>query len=87
MYVTYKISIYLKRYFFTKNQFLINISLKIENTQQYNINNFPEQIKMSGLPFMWQGWNTKFELSDEICENCPVYRLYPYTLYGHKILL
>ena len=58
-----------------------------QNTQQYNTNNFPEQIKMSGLPFMWQGWNTKFELTDEICENCPVYRLYPYTLYGHKILL
>ena len=24
-----------------------------QNTQQYKTNNFPEQIKMSGLPFMW----------------------------------
>ena len=59
-----------------------NIVITNQNALQYNITNYPEQIKMSNLPLMWQGWNEKFVLTDEICEKCPVYRLHSYILYG-----
>ncbi len=53
---------------------------------------WPKKIKMSGLPFMLQGWNCEFYLTSETSDNAPVYRLDPYALYwmipiiGVKIL-
>lgn len=42
---------------------------------------FPEKIRVTGLPFMLQGWNNVYHLTAEISDGCPVYRLNPYTLY------
>lgn len=38
-------------------------------------------IKMNGLPFMLQGWNTYFHISDEMSEDAPVYKMEGYNLY------
>ena len=43
---------------------------------------FPERIKVSGLPFMFQGWNNIYYKTSEIADGCPVYSLPSYTLYG-----
>lgn len=43
---------------------------------------FPEKIKMSGLPFMLQGWNNVFHKTNETSEECPIYELKMYVLYG-----
>jgi hypothetical protein len=40
---------------------------------------YPQKIKVSGLPFMLQGWNNIFTKTDS---DEPVYRLNEYTLYG-----
>jgi len=42
---------------------------------------YPEKIRMSGLPFMLQGWNTEFVRTSEESDGCPVYYLEPYNLY------
>lgn len=42
---------------------------------------YPTHIKVSGLPFMLQGWNCVFYKSEDVCNGKPVYRLDPYTLY------
>lgn len=44
-------------------------------------NDFSPQIKVSGLPFMLQGWNTTFNRTDKLSENAPVYKLDRYNLY------
>ena len=38
---------------------------------------YPEKIRMSGLPFMLQGWNTEFVRTSEESDGCPVYYLEP----------
>ena len=51
---------------------------------QYHLDpimSFPENVKLSGLKFMWQGWNTTYYKTSEVSDGCPVYRLDPYTLY------
>ena len=40
----------------------------------------PRRIRVSGLPFMLQGWNTVYDRIDDIGGH-PAYRLRPYTLY------
>ena len=42
---------------------------------------FPAQIKVSGLPFMLQGWNAKYYKTSDTSDGCPTYRLEPYNLY------
>ena len=42
---------------------------------------YPSRIKVSGLPFMLQGWNNVFYWTTERRDNKPVYRLEPYVLY------
>lgn len=42
---------------------------------------WPQQIKMSGLPFMLQGWNNVYYKTGELSDGCPVYRLDSYNLY------
>jgi len=42
---------------------------------------WPSSLKVSGLPFMFQGWNTVFHKTSEIKNEYPVYRLKDYTLY------
>jgi hypothetical protein len=46
-----------------------------------NANLFPKNIKVKGLPFMLQGWNNIYKKTDEISDNCPIYRLEEYNLY------
>lgn len=43
--------------------------------------NFPSKIKVSGLPFLLQGWNSTYYKSSEVNDGCPVYCLDEYTLY------
>ena len=43
------------------------------------VEKYPEKIKVSGLPFMLQGWNTTFVKC--IDDGQVSYRLYGYTLY------
>ncbi|CAH6420445.1 Hypothetical protein HVR_LOCUS1194 [uncultured virus] len=50
-------------------------------TDFQNNQSFPEKIRMSGLPFMLQGWNNVYHKTDEISDGCPVYNLDSYTLY------
>jgi hypothetical protein len=42
---------------------------------------FPQQIRVKGLPFMLQGWNAVYTKINEESDGCPVYHLEPYTLY------
>lgn len=42
---------------------------------------FPTKIKMSGLPFMLQGWNNTYYITNQTSDGCPVYKLAPYNLY------
>ncbi len=42
---------------------------------------WPEHIQMSGLPFMLQGWNNIYYKSEEMRNGFPVYCLDSYTLY------
>jgi hypothetical protein len=42
---------------------------------------FPEKIKMSNLPFFFQGWNTVLKKTNEFSDGAPVYRLNGYKLY------
>ena|SRR5438874_2305723 len=42
---------------------------------------YPDKIRMSGLPFGLQGWNTELVRTDEESDDCPVYYLSPYLLY------
>ena len=44
-------------------------------------NDFPNKIKMSGLPFVLQGWNTTFSKTKDLSDGAPIYRLEPYSLY------
>lgn len=44
-------------------------------------NLFPENINVSGFPFMLQGWNNSYYKTSEKSEGFPVYRLDPYILY------
>lgn len=46
------------------------------------LDKFPEKIKLSGLPFVLQGWNNVFRKTSEIIEDAPVYTLDMYVLYG-----
>lgn len=43
---------------------------------------YPNHIRVSGLPFMLQGWNNIYVKTDRLSEGAPVYELAPYTLYG-----
>lgn len=43
---------------------------------------FPNKIRVSGLPFMLQGWNNVYIKTGEMSDDCPVYKLDSYTLYG-----
>jgi len=45
------------------------------------IDPWPQQIRMSGLPFMLQGWNNVYYKTSDISDGCPVYRLDSYNLY------
>jgi len=42
---------------------------------------FPQTIKVSGFPFMLQGWNSKYHKTSEMSDGCPVYQLNSYILY------
>ena len=42
---------------------------------------YSEQIRLKGLPFMLQGWNTVYYKTNDERDGCPVYRLNPYVLY------
>ena len=42
---------------------------------------WPNFIKVQGLPFVLQGWNTTFYKTTEVSEDAPVYRLNSYVLY------
>ena len=44
-------------------------------------NNFPALVKVSGLPFMLQGWNTYYYRSVDESDGVPTYILEDYTLY------
>jgi len=46
-----------------------------------SVKTWPQSIKVSGFPFMLQGWNNTYYQLDEFKNGKPVYRLYPYTLY------
>jgi hypothetical protein len=43
---------------------------------------FPNRIKVSGLPFMLQGWNNIYTKIDQMTDDCPIYELQSYLLYG-----
>ena len=43
---------------------------------------FPNQIKMSGLPLMWCGFNEVFTKTDSISDGCPIYRMESYKMFG-----
>lgn len=43
---------------------------------------FPTQIRVSGLPFMLQGWNNTYRSTSMTTDECPIYRLDSYRLYG-----
>ena len=42
---------------------------------------FPNRIRVKGLPFMLQGWNSTYYKTDQSSDGCPIYRLDQYTLY------
>jgi hypothetical protein len=42
---------------------------------------FPKSIRVSGFPFMLQGWNNIYHQNGETQDGCPVYELNDYTLY------
>jgi hypothetical protein len=43
---------------------------------------WPNSIKVTGLPFMLQGWNNVYyRIPSKLIEDAPVYRLEAYTLY------
>lgn len=42
---------------------------------------FPERIKVTNLPFMFQGWNKIYVKIGNDEEGFPIYHLKPYTLY------
>jgi hypothetical protein len=43
---------------------------------------YPNNIKISGLPILWHGWNSVLHKSDQKGEDdTPIYRLDPYILY------
>lgn len=42
---------------------------------------FPQNIRLKGLPFMLQGWNSTYYKTSEESDGCPVYRLDSYSLY------
>jgi phosphoglycolate phosphatase-like HAD superfamily hydrolase len=44
--------------------------------------NFPDQIRVRGLPFLLQGWNTVYYKTARMADGCPIYRLDEYVLYG-----
>lgn len=46
-----------------------------------NVDEFPIEIKMSGLPIFLAGWNSVLKRTDEIRDKCPVYVLQPYFMY------
>lgn len=53
-----------------------------EDDQSHRNEEWPDKIRMSGLPFMLQGWNRVFYKDrSETSDNVPIYRLDPYTLY------
>ncbi len=43
---------------------------------------YPSHLRIRGLPFLWQGWNTLLEDTGEYYENKPIYVLQAYRLYG-----
>jgi hypothetical protein len=51
------------------------------NNQQKPLDQYPDKIKISKLPFMLQGWNTTFYKTKKISEGFPIYHLKPYKLY------
>lgn len=42
---------------------------------------FPNRIRVKGLPFMLQGWNSTYYKTTDTSDGCPVYRLDEYALY------
>jgi hypothetical protein len=42
---------------------------------------FPDKIKVSGFPFIMQGWNGVYTKCSETSDGYPVYKLKEYTLY------
>lgn len=46
-----------------------------------NGDRFPNKLKMSGLPIFLMGWNSVFQRTDQIRDNCPVYVLEQYLMY------
>lgn len=42
---------------------------------------YPDEIRVSGLPFYLRGWNRTFKRTEEMSEGTPVYRLEPYTIF------
>jgi hypothetical protein len=42
---------------------------------------FPDEIHITGLPFMLQGWNNTYYKTGEKSDGCPIYHLDTYYLY------
>lgn len=45
-------------------------------------NEFPDAVRIRGMDFMHQGWNTIFEKTEELSNGYPVYYMKTYKLYG-----
>ena len=43
-----------------------------------NMNDFPNQIKLTGLPIIYCGWNNHFMKTNEVVEGYPVYHMDSY---------
>ena len=41
---------------------------------------FPEQIRLKGLPLSWCGWNSFYEKTSMESDGCPVYHMNSYYL-------
>jgi hypothetical protein len=43
---------------------------------------FPDKIKMSGFPYNedFDDWNRPFHKTDRMSDDCPIYRIEPYTV-------
>jgi hypothetical protein len=42
---------------------------------------FPDQVRVSGLPFTLQGWNNVYTKTAREVDGCPTYKLESYMLY------
>ena len=51
------------------------------SSAQSVLTDYPEAVLVSGFPFMLQGWNGVYQITNEKSDDVPVYRLNSYLLY------